>query len=273
MLDKLKPLPSTHAAADKAVLEELEIFGREAGDCVSFLYALTTIHAVASKSPAVKQKIDRDVYFWLATMRALQSSLVIALGRVFRQDSVHSVDVLMKLVRENRIVFAREGHRFRKWNRYPTPEVLVDHLRAVVPVTEGDVTRLARMLKAHRKRYLEKYDPLRSRYYAHRDLTESEELDALFAKTKWRELERMVTFLNSLHYALFDAYHNGTRVSIRSARYAVGRMLAKPKGERVSRGVHERVVEDTARALRSLSEAPPVKRSGPTVVTLKTRSH
>jgi AbiU2 len=68
---------------ENAVAEALRILSRQADDCVTCLYAYLTIRAVAGKSKPVRDHINANALFWNTALHALQSALILALGRVF----------------------------------------------------------------------------------------------------------------------------------------------------------------------------------------------
>jgi hypothetical protein len=69
--------------AEQLVLDELELFRREANDCAACLYAYLTIHALGGQTSGVKWRLNEHAIFWNTTLSALQTALLIALGRVF----------------------------------------------------------------------------------------------------------------------------------------------------------------------------------------------
>src|ERR1700679_3076964 len=75
----------------------LEVFRREADEAVQHLYAYLTMHAVAAEDKSVRQLFNSFPLFWLTTLRGLQTSLFMVLGRIFSQDSEHNLDALLGL--------------------------------------------------------------------------------------------------------------------------------------------------------------------------------
>src|SRR6266481_8041363 len=92
---------------EQAVLDALKVFKSQADECISCLYTYLTIHAVASKSPVIRDHVNHNAVFWRTTLRALQSNLLLALGRVFESDTPHNVGTFMRKINENRAAFSR----------------------------------------------------------------------------------------------------------------------------------------------------------------------
>ena len=80
------------------------------------------------------------------------------------------------------------------------------------------------------------------------DLTDAQ-VSAMFAKTRIRDFDRMLEFLDRLHNALFDWYHNGLRPTFRVRRSSV-RAMVRERVERLGRqATSENMVRQTRRAL------------------------
>jgi hypothetical protein len=79
---------------EQAVLEELDVFRRDVNDCTTCLYAYLTIHAVGGQTPRVRRQLNEHALFWNTTLRALQTTMLIALERVFDNKSKHNIAVL-----------------------------------------------------------------------------------------------------------------------------------------------------------------------------------
>ena len=99
---------------ETAVVEALETLRRQANDCVSCLYAYLTIHAVAGRSRRIRIRINENALFWNTTLHALQTSLILALGRAFETDTPHNVGTFMRAMNTNRSAFSRGALKDRK---------------------------------------------------------------------------------------------------------------------------------------------------------------
>ena len=82
-------------------------------------------------------------------------------------------------------------------------------------------------------------------------------MDALFAKTNVRELQRLCVFFQRLHEALWQLYNNGRKPVLQPMRHSVKRMrdLPSPKGGRDS--VQERITHEAERFLLAAAKKQP----------------
>lgn len=240
--------------AEQVVLDELELFRREANDCTTYLYAYLTIHAVGGQTSSVRRQLNEHAIFWNTALKALQTALLIALGRVFDNKSRHNVAVLVRAMESNRAVFSRRAMRIRKQALFSNdPGGLTTYMSDVVAPHSGDFRRIAKQVRQRRVAYDRVYKTLRNKIFAHLELTERAQIDQLFSQTNIRELEKMTTFLTRLHDAYWEAFHNGRRLAVRPTRHAVGRILRRPRGARAVKSVHEEIVEHTRQVLLSLT--------------------
>jgi len=238
--------------SEKAVLDELELFRREANDCTTCLYAYLTIHAVGGQMSRVHRQLNEHALFWNTTLRALQTALLIALGRVFDSSSRHNITILVRKMEANRTVFSRKALRIRKQAIFADAAGLQEYMRDVVAPHAGDFRRIARLVELRRATYHRVYKALRDKVFAHLVLTDSKHVQKLFSQTNIRELERLTTFLGRLHDAYLETFHNGRRLAVRPSRYAVGRIIRSPKGARAVKSVHEEIIAHTRSVLLSL---------------------
>jgi AbiU2 len=181
---------------------------------------------------------------------ALQMSAHIALGRVFDQKSTHNVDRVLRLSQQNTAIFSKEalGRRKRALSRN-ADEWLEDYLKTAYVPTPEDFRRLRSHVAKHRRIYEDKYRDLRHQFFAHKEISDRGQVDALFSKTNVQELRRMVVFLQRLHEALWQLYNNGRKPVLEPMRHSVKRMrdLPSPKGGRDS--VQERITHEAERFL------------------------
>ena len=71
---------------------QLELFRTEAESAIQFFYAWDAVHTVAAKNKTVFRLLNQAPLFWNTSLGALQTSTLVALGRVFDPDPKnHSV--------------------------------------------------------------------------------------------------------------------------------------------------------------------------------------
>jgi hypothetical protein len=189
----------------------------------------------------------------------LQIAAFVVLGRIFDQDSAHNVRRLLRLAMDNPQIFSKAALARRKQGTDKTPPAWLDsYLKHVYVPSPADFRRLRGYVSKHRKIYLEKYQPLRHRVFAHKGLSNAADVSALFAKTNVREMQRMLTVLMSLYEALWQLFVNGHRPVLRPQTYSIRRMRERAATNARGGPVHERLVYEAERFLKGASTASPV---------------
>lgn len=247
--------------------EELEIFRTEVEQAGQFYYAFLTIHAVAGENRAVFQLLNSTALFWNTVLGALQKSTFIAIGRIFDQKSAHNVDKLLNIASKHPEIFSRAslGHRKQEGHK-SAPVWLNDYLSRAYFPSATDFRRLRTFVRKNRRIYEANYRALRTRVYAHKELSDREAVSALFAKTKIAELEQMLRFLHAIYDALWELFFNGRKPVLRLRRFSIRQMRKKPSrtGNRTvfERIIHEAelVLLEAAAAKRTSSRSPTTSR-------------
>jgi hypothetical protein len=226
--------------------DELEVFRKEADEAVQHLYAYLTMHAVAADDRAVRQLYNAFPLFWLTTLRGLQTSLFMVLGRIFSQDSEHNIDGLLGIAEADQEIFSRESLAKRK-SVIAGLNVEAYVSDAHVPPRE-DFRGFRREVKKWRKIYEANYREVRNQIFAHAEVSQPEEVGALFAKTNIQELELLVTDLVTLHRRLQGCLQNGTRPVEARANSSVQELRKLPPSKLKST-LQGRVIYDTEQSL------------------------
>jgi len=225
---------------------QLELFRTEAQSAIQFFYVWDAVHAVAGKKKAVFRLLNQAPLLWNSALGALQSSMLVALGRVFDPDMKnHSVTRLLALAHGNPGIFSKQALAARKRKLSANAdEWLAEYLKtAYVPKT-SDFRRLKRQVALRRKVYEKKYRPLRHKVFAHRGVLSPEQVSQLFAQTNLRELRQLLVFLGRLYEALWQLYFNGYKPALRPARSSVRRMLEVPSPNLKHGKLQERIVHE-----------------------------
>jgi len=184
-------------------------------------------------------------------LHALQSALILALGRVFETNTPHNVGTFIRAMSTNRAAFLRTALRNRKAQVFGDDlaglQTYMSDARIPYP---SDFRWVAKSLKRHREAYWSTYRALRDQVFAHTVTADRERVAELFSKTNIRQLQRMTTDLGHLHDAFWQAFHNGGRLTLRRRRYSIARMLKRPRGKRATVPIHETLVAQTRQALQ-----------------------
>ncbi len=236
---------------------ELEVFRTEAEAAMQFFYAHLTVQAVAADHKPVYRLLNTAPLFWNTNLGALQTAAFMALGRVFDQNSTHNHDQLLRTARDNPSIFSKASLGARKQGGSPTPpDWLAEYLRHAYVPTPDDFRRLRAHVRKHRRVYEAKYGDLRHRLFAHKEISARADVDALFAKTNIRELQKMTAFLGSLYEALWQLFFNGRKPVLRPRRYSVKHMRHSPSPPWQTRAVQERITHEAERFLSSIAGVP-----------------
>ena len=118
----------------------------------------------------------------------------------------------------------------------------------------ADFRRLRGYVSKHRKTYLAKYQDLRHKVFAHREITDATQISALFARTNIREMQRMLLFCLSLYDALWQLFVNGKKPVLRSRKISVDRIRKRGVRHGRSNAVHERIVEEAQAFLEAAAK-------------------
>jgi hypothetical protein len=235
-------------------LRELEVFRTEAEAATQFFYAYLTVHAVAAEHDPVYRLLNTAPLFWNTSLGALQTATFIALGRVFDQKSTHNVDRVLRMAQDNPQIFTRTALGARKQGTNPAPpEWLPQYLREAYVPTVDDFRRLRAYVRKNRAVYDAKYRPLRHRFFAHKEVSERSAVDALFAQTNVRELQKMLTFLGALYRSLWELFHNGRKPVLRPLRFSVKQMRHRPSPRWRVGAVQEHITRETEQFLRQVA--------------------
>ncbi|WP_131723297.1 MULTISPECIES: AbiU2 domain-containing protein [Burkholderia] len=235
---------------------ELEIFRREAEAGAQFFYAYLTLHAVASEDPSVYCALNSTPLFWNATLAGLQSAAIIALGRVFDQNSPHNIDRVLRHAENNPQLFSKQSLAARKQGAaLNPPKWLAEYVAAAYEPTPEDFRRLRAHVKKRRKIYDSNYRDLRHKVFAHMEIAERSKVDALFAKTNIRELQQLFVFISSFYESLWQLFFNGEKPTLRPRRFSVARIRVIPSAAGHRAAVQERMVHEAEHMLRQLASA------------------
>jgi AbiU2 len=233
---------------------ELDIFRIESETAAQFFYGYLAVHDVAKHHKRVFQMLDQNALFWNTVSGGLQTSALIALGRVFDQGSPHNLDSVLRIAQNSPAVFSKAAlAKRRQGNHQQRPEWLNEFLQGAYEPTATDFRRLRTHVKKYRRIYESGYRELRNQVFAHKVASDPAVISAFVAKTNIREMQRLFVFLLKLHDALWKLFVNGRKPVLRPLRYSVTRMrrILSPN----SSGVQESITRATEQALLSASRA------------------
>jgi hypothetical protein len=176
---------------------------------------------------------------------------------VFDQNSKHNIDRLLKAAQSNTDIFSKKALETRKRKGSKNADEWINgYMKDVYVPTVRDFRQLRRYVNKYRKIYLQGYQDIRRKVYAHKELSNPDDVQQLFAKTNIREMEKLLIFLNRLYQCLWQLFHNGRKPILRPMKYSVKsiRKAEIPKWQ--SRHVQEHMVHETEKFFQILSSVP-----------------
>ncbi|MDA8238857.1 MAG: hypothetical protein M0Z67_00640 [Nitrospiraceae bacterium] len=241
-------------AKEEKFISELDVFRTEVESAIQFFYAAEGFKAGLRESKKAQNLVNRTPLFWRTTFGALQQSFFISLGRIFDQTSKHNVDRFLKVAQENIEIFSKPALEARKRADSANANEWIDNYMTDVYVPDHkDFRRLRGYISKYRRIYECRYRDFRRKVYAHKELSKTDTY-ALFAKTSITETQKMIIFLNRLHSALWQLFHNGRKPVLRPMKYSTEVMRRAEVQRWKGVQVQERIVADTKELIKLIEK-------------------
>jgi hypothetical protein len=187
--------------------------------------------------------MNRTPLFWVTTHHAMLLSAIVALGRIFDQDSKHNIDCLMATTSNNLALFSKSTLAARKEAAGLTKQQAAAFVADKYELTARDVRALRKQIAEWRRLYESGYREIRHRVFAHKDVSDVDETHELCAKTSVDELKALFAFLSALYTALCELFYNGRQPELAFREFVLppdsavaGRQMSP--GEKVYRECH-----------------------------------
>jgi hypothetical protein len=239
--------------------EALKIFGDQVGETTQFWFAAATMNEVAKRGNDTVAALNLTPSFWITARVAMEYQAILTAAKIFgpRKTNPHNIDYLFQIVRETRkSVFSKPALEARKRHESPNAdESIGDYMKRVYVPTAGDVNRLHQLSRRHRRTYETQYADVRNLHVAHNVLVDPTARWAIFQKTRTRDFEKMIIFLNQLHDVLREVFLNGRRPSLRPMSYSVRRLVAKRLRDLREAPTHEYIVAETRICMSLITQA------------------
>jgi hypothetical protein len=236
---------------------KLEVFRTEIESAIQFFYADRAMNGVLAKDKYTLEIVNRTPLFWVTTAGALHTAFFITLGRIFDQVSNHNIDKILRTAQEHTIIFSKEAlERRKRAGNANAAEWINEYMKSVYVPSAVDFRRLRKYVAKYRKIYETVYRDIRNKVIAHKQLSNVDDIHALYAKTNIAEMQKLLIFLNKLYHALWQLYHNGNKPVLRQMKYSAKRMIRAELPKWQSHHVQERIVADTVNFLKLLSNIP-----------------
>jgi hypothetical protein len=236
--------------------KELEIFRTEEEVAQQYFFAYLSVRGLAAENENVLEAMNDTPLFWITTHHAMLLSAFIALGRIFDQVSEHNIDILLSTAADDLSVFAKAAQMARLQAAGMSQQVAEQYVSHRHELTAADVRELRKQIKHWRSVYKERYQDVRHKAFAHKEVADTASVNKLLANARIDELKELFGFLSALYSALWEVFHNGRKLSLNQRDWILppdphptGRSMLP--GERVYREGHEvllSVVQGRAKA-------------------------
>lgn len=236
---------------EKQFVAELVIFRIEIESGIQFFYTWLMLHAIATKNEKVINLFNSSPIFWNTILRALQSSFIITIGRVFDSgNSTHSIDKLLNLAHKNLDIFSKDRLALRKaLNSINSKDWIDDYLKNVYVPKNADLRKIKRYVGLRRKIYDKNYSSLRNKIVAHKEKLSDEQIRDLYSKADIKELQKLYTSICNVYEVLWQLLHNGRKPNLKNQRYSVTQILKNSSPEFNQKTLQERTIRETEKLL------------------------
>ena len=249
----------TNPAGDQKFAEALKVFETQVAETTQFWFAAATMNEVAKRDPDTLNALNLTPSFWITARVAMEYQAILTAAKIFgpRRTNPHNIDYVFQVVRDTRAaVFSKDALEARKRHGSANAdEWIVDYMKRVHFPTARDVNRLHELSKRHRRTYETQYADVRNLHVAHNVLVDANARWAMFQKTRIRDFEKLIVFLNQLHDVLWNMYHNGSRPTLRPMPYSVRSLVAKKLKDLRENPNHEHIVAETRMCMSLITQA------------------
>lgn len=217
---------------------ELEVFRHEEEAAQQYFFAWLMLNTLPSVDNVLLERLNDTSLFWITTRHALLLASFVALGRIFDQSSRHNIDRLLKCATDCATIFSRTALFERKRHNLSETQAR-EYVSDTFEPTADDFRSLRAEVNKRRKIYVANYRDVRDKLFAHKELSNSEDISALYSKTNVDELKRLFVFLHDLHEALWELFHNGRKPELVDRPFVLPPGTATPwtsrsPGERIA---------------------------------------
>ena len=203
-------------------IEAHSILTNEVESALEWLYIDLGISDFARDNPSVLVKMNAHAQFWNAITGSLQTSFMMALGRVLdRNRDSHSIHRLVKETVKHPEFFSRKALALRTCQVAPRDQKWLEtYLNGTWQPAPADLTRLRDSIIPISDKYEACFAPLRNKVFAHRNL-DKVRIDSIVSKALTSDLEDILYFLHDLLACLFQLIYNGVepRLGVRKYDY------------------------------------------------------
>jgi hypothetical protein len=190
---------------------ELKIFAAEEETAQQYFFSYLLMRDLPAQDTNVLRAMNSKALFWITNRDAMLLSAIVALGRIFDQNSKHNIDRLMTVAGESISEFSMKALAARLMAGGLPKEDADAYVADRHELTYDDLRALRTKIAYWRRVYEDRYRDIRDKFYAHRELSTVEEANDLMATTNIKEMKHLFSFLSGLEGALAAAFNNGNQ--------------------------------------------------------------
>lgn len=176
-------------------------------------HSYLTVNSEIATNETLLDALNRNPSFWVITVRALQHTAILTLGRIFDKDTrSRSIHLLTKACVEHPEIFSKNSLRARRkkdakadWFEHYIANAFEPDAAHFKALTD-EVVSCSKMWNAA-------YEPIRNKVVAHRDRLSKEAVAELFSKTKVADITDLLQRIYTIEYALQELLWNASRLS------------------------------------------------------------
>jgi hypothetical protein len=156
---------------------------KDARTAAVFVYTELTIHQQASVDRTLFDTINKHAGFWNIIFGSLQSSGIIALGRMYDDDAqTLSLPKLLEFAETYSGIFNHAAFQTRKINSGMSPAMAAGMVQNEPPFQQAQLQPLRDEFSVMKKTWDEEFRPIRHQVFAHAGRLTRQEIDELFGK-------------------------------------------------------------------------------------------
>jgi hypothetical protein len=244
---------------DRSFEQALSIFEAQVAETTQFWFAAAAMNETARRNEETLKALNLTPSFWITARVAMEYQAILTAAKIFgpRKTNPHNIDFLFQVLRDTRAtVFSKAALEVRKRKGSATADEWIgDYLkRAHVPTT-AEVNRLHELSKRHRRTYETQYSDVRNLHVAHSVVVDMNERWEMFQKTRIQDFAKLVMFVNQLHNALWEMFHNGARPKLRPMPYSIRSLVARPLKDLRETPTTEHIVAETRMCMTLITHA------------------
>lgn len=226
---------------------ELEIFRVEQETAQQYFFSYVSLRGIAASNSDVLKSMNAATLFWVTVESAMLLATFIALGRIFDQSSDHNLDRLIGVATKQIATFSREALAARKRAAGLSTDEAELFVRDAFEPSAADFKSLRKEIGEKRKIYETRYRDVRRKVFAHNEVADISEVNALLKGTTVDETKALFAFLDALEKALFHLLHDGRKPTLEIRPF----LLPPPKtvqprpGEKIYQQVNKILMQIT----------------------------